>query len=367
VTDLTSLTSIRSVTARAGLGATLLLASGCAAHVAMRPLPSLAACRQPLQAPGSEAPIRIDWILPAPEADRLALDDWCRTVGPAVVAGAPGGEDATDRLAVVTWNMHVGGGDLSRLVTHLREGRLSGGRPVRHFVVLVQEALRAGPSVPALVPAVAPVPGRIAPRPPAGRRSHDIVAEAGALELWLYYAPSMRNGRSKAEDRGNAILSTLPLSDFEAIELPFEGQRRVAVAATVAGRRADGSPWRLRVTSAHLDSRSGPRRLWWLFAPAGRSRQARGLIEALPADTPAVLGGDLNTWLGVSEHSYQQLLDVFTDTPVTPGLPTLRGIGLRLDHLFFRLPESWKASYARLGDAYGSDHYPLVGWIALDR
>ena len=48
----------------------------------------------------------------------------------------------------------------------------------------------------------------------------------------------MRNGRPPQtdEDRGNAILSTEPLADLTAIELPFEQQRRVAVAATLRSR-----------------------------------------------------------------------------------------------------------------------------------
>ena len=36
---------------------------------------------------------------------------------------------------------------------------------------------------------------------------------------------------------------------------------------------------------------------------------------------------------------------------------------LRLDHLFFRLPDGWDAGYDVAGSTYGSDHYPLVGWM----
>ena len=45
---------------------------------------------------------------------------------------------------------------------------------------------------------------------------------------------------SLTEDRGNAILSTLPLSDLTAIELPLESQRRVALQATVTVDRLAG-------------------------------------------------------------------------------------------------------------------------------
>ena len=52
----------------------------------------------------------------------------------------------------------------------------------------------------------------------------------------MLYAPSMRNGESAGggEDRGNAIVSTLPLADPTVIELPLERQRRVVVAASIA-------------------------------------------------------------------------------------------------------------------------------------
>ena len=36
---------------------------------------------------------------------------------------------------------------------------------------------------------------------------------------------------------------------------------------------------------------------------------------------------------------------------------------LRLDYLFFDLPVGFAANYTRLDDLYGSDHYPLLGFI----
>ena len=77
------------------------------------------------------------------------------------------------------------------------------------------------------------------------------------------YVPSMRNGGlTSKQDRGNAILSSLPLDELSAIELPFERQRRVAIAATVAGHTRAGTPWSLRVASVHLDNLGGVRRAW---------------------------------------------------------------------------------------------------------
>src|SRR6185503_2814273 len=122
------------------------------------------------------------------------------------------------------------------------------------------------------------------------------------LGWWLYYAPSMRNGDGigeHAEDRGNAILSSLPLQGAEAVELPFAAQRRVALVATVTD--AQKQP-RLRVAVTHLDTRASLLRGWIFGGPAARNKQAKELVSALKkfeADPlPLIVGGDLNTYLG---------------------------------------------------------------------
>ena len=81
----------------------------------------------------------------------------------------------------------------------------------------------------------------------------DALTFATNRQMYAAYVPSMRNGRKcdeePREDRGNAIISTLPLSEVTAVELPFAQQRRVAVAATI--RTAGGV---LHVMSVHLDT-----------------------------------------------------------------------------------------------------------------
>src|SRR4030095_974677 len=130
-------------------------------------------------------------------------------------------------------------------------------------------------------------------------RGPDVATIAKSLGVALFYVPSMRNGIASVdpEDRGNAILSTLDLSDPVVVELPMENQRRNAVVATVQAQARDGSPWVLRVANVHLDTalaitRGGP------FA--ARRRQAHALIDSLrtPEDVPTVLAGDFNTWGG---------------------------------------------------------------------
>jgi endonuclease/exonuclease/phosphatase family metal-dependent hydrolase len=302
---------------------------------------------------------------PTISSDREALDRWCDAVGPAMIeARVPADSVGVDRLAVVSWNVHVGGGDVAALVAHLRSGALSRGRPVRDFVLLLQEVYRSGHRVPSGLLSLVGVPQAIRPST-AGRPREDIAAVAARLGLAVYYVPSMRNGAPgfTDEDRGNAIVSTLPLSDLSAIELPFERQRRVAVSATVHGQSSEGRPWSLIVTSAHLDNLAGARRMWILASPA-RHRQARGLLSALAADGPAILGGDLNTWFGRKEPAYREIASRFPQTPTGDDRPTFAGV-LRLDHLFFRLPEGWTAETSRLVSRYGSDHHPLLGWVQI--
>jgi endonuclease/exonuclease/phosphatase family metal-dependent hydrolase len=311
----------------------------------------------------------VRWHLPMETEDRERLDRWCAPVGSPVVL-APTGLAATghlDSLAVISWNSHVGGGDLTRLVGDLRAGQLTGGVPLRHFVLLLQEVHRADARLPRAV-AGARVPSRVEGVPATGDR-RDIVTTARELGLSLYYVPSMRNGvelsPQPAEDRGNAILSTLPLSQLRAIELPFEAQRRVAVAATIRGSGRHGE-WKLQLTSAHLDTRSTGSRVLASLG-AGRRRQAEGLLMGLRGEVPAVVAGDLNTWsLEPLESAVPFLRAHFPQTPIGPEEATFStgwGYSRRLDHMFFRLPSGWLARYARVDDRYGSDHHPLLAWV----
>jgi endonuclease/exonuclease/phosphatase family metal-dependent hydrolase len=180
-----------------------------------------------------------------------------------------------------------------------------------------------------------------------------------------FYAPSMRNGARTPEDRGNAILSTLPLSDLTVLELPFEHQRRTVVAASVPAIVVDGKP--LRVISVHLDTQSGWRRgrlLWF-----GRERQAAALVSYLrtPDSTgrhvPLVVGGDFNTWLGELEPAYRITARNFPDSPRASNhvtFPLLGAAGVHLDHMFFNLPSGLTPKVVRLDEKHGSDHFPLL-------
>jgi endonuclease/exonuclease/phosphatase family metal-dependent hydrolase len=292
---------------------------------------------------------------------------WCESVGPVVTveAAGDGAPQAIEKLVVVTWNVHAGGGDLVRFVADLRGGALTGA-PVESFVLLLQEAYRAGPDVPEASRAER-LTARVEARPPTGPRT-DIGGIAEHLGLYAFYAPSMPNGSDSpdahAEDRGNAILSTLPLSGLAAVELPFEVQRRVAVAASLEGTTADGSLWRLRVASGHLDTRSRWSRVLDSFG-AGRARQAGALGAWLDGEA-VILGADLNTWsAGMLEGALDLLYDRFPETPPAGGATfTAAGVlGRKLDHLLVRLPPGHETRVHRIPDRYGSDHHPLLGVV----
>jgi endonuclease/exonuclease/phosphatase family metal-dependent hydrolase len=307
----------------------------------------------------SDPSVAIEWLRPAPESERRKAQPWCDAVGPPVVLPRAAASGRVRTLAVIAWNVHEGAGDLGALVDALRSGSLTGGTRVDGFVVLAQEAVRRGPEVPRAVPAGARWAHAIRPRRPR----QTIVEVADRLGLSLFYLPSMRNGAPSQtdEDRGNAILSTLPLAGFTAIELPSEWQRRVVVAATIAGVSGTGRPWSLRVVSVHLANIV--RHHLWVLAEPGRGRQARALASVLDRDEPVVVGGDLNSWFGVHDTAYAEFARRFDAVADIDRRPTFGP--LRLDHLFFRLPEGWRAEVRRADSTFGSDHYPLVATVVI--
>jgi len=256
-----------------------------------------------------------------------------------------------DAITIVSWNTAVGGADVVGFVRSLPATD-------RPLVLLLQEVYREGSAVPSRLDGDAAFAGRLGSLTDLDSRQ---VEEIGRrLGLAVYYVPSMRNGGSISdEDRGNAILSNLPLTDLQAMELPFERQRRVAIAATLTGYDTTGEPWRVRVVSTHLDNMAGIKR-GWIGAEYGRARQARSLASLLDDGEPTILAGDFNTWFGFSDQAYMEAVRVFPETRVTDRRPTFRGM-LRLDHVFYRVAPGWRVEFERAASRYGSDHYPLVG------
>ena len=307
----------------------------------------------------------LTWLAPATSKDLRSLDRWRRSVGPALVVNKSSTvvDRPVRRMIVVSWNIAVGSADVVAFLRDLRE-RSGADVPV---VLLLQEAYRKGAAVPVALDGDARFASRLGFSDSPEPHRQDIATIAETTGLNVYYAPSMRNGSplSSAEDRGNAILSSSPLTDLAAIELPFERQRRVAIAATVAGVSASGEAWKLRVVSAHLDNVAGPRRLWVFGSELARTRQARALVTYLADPGATVLAGDFNTWFGFSDRAYLETARAFPRTVTSDRRATFRGL-LRLDHVFFRLPTGWRAHSQRGSSRFGSDHFPLIGTIDVD-
>ncbi len=336
---------------RAALAAAVLAAAACGAASRVVRVPSLAPCRTvvPVGRPAAPLP-EVRWMAPASAEDRATLHAWCETVGGVAVDTTPDapGPGGADSLAVITWNTHIGGGDVVELVDRLRSGALPGGAP-RHFVLLLQEVYRAGLPVPAGKPGI-PVPEGHREAPP-GKRRMSVVEAADSLGLSLLYVPSMRNGHTgdpaTEEDRGNAVLSTLPLSELAVVELPVQLQRRAAAVASVRGTTAAGAPWCMRVASAHLDV-------------LVNGYQARVLGDALSGERTLVMGGDFNSplsRLGTVAHLRRRFPH---SPPVEYGRTHRMG---RLDYLFARSASGARGRAVRVPETFGSDHRPVVGWF----
>jgi endonuclease/exonuclease/phosphatase family metal-dependent hydrolase len=305
----------------------------------------------------------IEWQI-SRVSDAGELSRWCRAVGSPVFVDAPVAAEAPlpslDELVMVSWNGHLVEGELGDLIGQLRSGALTGGHPVAHFVLLVQELYRRGNDVPEFDrrdrSAFA-----IRSRDP---ESPDIDDHAASLGLSILYVPSMRNGKELREDRGNAIISTEPLLDPFALELPLVRQRRVALGAAVQVQTSEGTR-RLEVIDAHLEPVSSAKTLWVFTNP--RAGQVRAILDALDAPRYAsdavagiVLGGDFNTVQSGADEDAYHLARTWATGLAKEDARNTHMMG-RLDYLFFRLADGWTASTARLDQRFGSDHYPVIG------
>ncbi len=108
----------------------------------------------------------------------------CARTAPVIPGPAPA------VLTVLTWNMHGGRGDLSRLIDDLEAGVLTGAR-TSDYVLLLQEFVDRG---------------------------GDAVIRSRTRELTLFISP-VRG------PMGNAIVSTVRLEEPRTIDLPREGSR----------------------------------------------------------------------------------------------------------------------------------------------
>lgn len=336
--------------------------SACTATSLAIARPTAPAAEERTHCPARDNHAGIEWHI-GNAADEPELARWCRAVGaPVLTAGPPIAEDQAPELGdlvTLSWNAHLAEGELVDLIAKLKSGALTNGRPVEHFVILAQELYRRGDQVPAF-----DVRDRsafaIRARDPKSTGVDDYAASLG---LSVLYVPSMRNGPELREDRGNAIISTEPLLDPFALELPLARQRRVSLGASIKVQTAEGIR-RLELLDTHLEPLSSPRTLWLFKNPRGQ--QVRSILDLLstprfrdPSLAGVVLGGDFNTVRsGAGEEAYR--LARSWSSSLGGEDPRDTHMMGRLDYLFFRSSDGWLAETKRIDDRFGSDHHPVV-------
>jgi len=188
-------------------------------------------------------------------------------------------------------------------------------------------------------------------------------AKVLADELGLHYAwaaPPSPNANDE-EETGVALLSVYPLSDVTRIVLPNPGpnkRRRVALGATV---EIENRKW--RVYSAHTETR---------IAVGKKMEQFKAVLDDLanyPAQMPAIIMGDLNTW---EPNAGGQTRKLFSDagmkTPFGSDATLNRRvlfvpIPLKLDWVWLRGLEASSFGINRKLDV--SDHFPLWANVKL--
>ncbi len=300
----------RSTIAVLALAATVLVH----ARAATAPLTSSDAIDEPL---ACLQPVDgLTWMRWGENQQRLDL--WCHSVGRPLLEARVSAAGDIGGMRILSWNVNVGAGRLEALLPRLLDEAAADGLGL---TILLQETFRTGELVPAAYPATLQVPKAIRPRRPT-MDVRDIAAQFG---LSVAYVPSMRNGPATAlaerEDRGNAILSTEPLLDVRAIELPFGKQRRVAVTALIQPRGSNEAH-AIRVVSTHFDTNGH------------RAVQAAALSERLTAFTeaPLFVGGDLNSRGGADDDA---VLALASRIPMAScGTGRTNRWPLRLDVLF---------------------------------
>ena len=195
------------------------------------------------------------------------------------------------------------------------------------------------------------------------RTGHHNTVKALADELGLHYAwaaPPAAKPKDE-EETGVAILSVYPLADVQRIVLPHAGpnrRRRVALGATV---QIDGRQW--RIYSAHAETR---------LSLDKKMEQYNAILEDLaryPADTPAVVMGDLNTWEpSADDKTIKLFLKAGMTTPFGTQSTFRRRvvfvpIEFRLDWVWLRGLEATSHGIDRQINA--SDHWPLWTKVRL--
>lgn len=172
-------------------------------------------------------------------------------------------------------------------------------------------------------------------------------------EWWLNFEEQV--ALDDEGDKGVAILSRVPLTDIERIDLPWHDcawRPRLAMAATVS---FGGEP--LRIFNVHIDPH-GPL--------DNQHQQTDAVLElAEKHEGPVVILGDFNTLSNNKAVEIRKLLESRGfQTPFPTKIPTWRGAGLRFhaDWIFVRGARVNRWGVAR--PLQVSDHWPI--WAEIE-
>jgi len=238
---------------------------------------------------------------------------------------------APNEIKVISYNIRWrGGDDLKTLIKLLQEDPEIGGASILALQEVDRHKKRTG---------------------------HNNTAKIIADALGMHYAwaaPPAANP-SDEEETGVAIMSVYPLSDVHRIVLPNPGpgkRRRVALGATI---ELPNHRW--RVYSAHAETR---------ITMGKKLEQYKAVIDDLaqfPADIPAIIMGDFNTWEPIVDGKVRKLFsDAGMKTPFGDQSTFRRKvlfvpIELKLDWVWLRGLEA--ASFGIDRKVEVSDHWPL--------
>ena len=223
------------------VAAALAVATGCAHRPPMVVKPVAAPCQRVV--PDRER--GVTWVAPgdARDAERLS-----NGAGRSALCSSNRRQRHRSRRPSTAWLSSPGTSTWAEATSRMSSRgydaeNLRKAAPYQHFVLLLQEAHREGSDVPADVPARlagAALNRRASTEQCAARHPQPSPAVSGFM---FSTRPRCATARPPCpEDRGTAILSTLPLANLQVIELPFERQRRVALAATVGGETSSRDP-----------------------------------------------------------------------------------------------------------------------------
>ena len=189
------------------------------------------------------------------------------------------------------------------------------------------------------------------------RTGHNNTVKTIAEALGMYYVwaapPSPKP--TDEEETGVAILSLYPLSDVHRIVLPHPGpgqRRRVALGATV---EMPNGRW--RIYSAHAETR---------IKIGKKLEQYKAVLDDLaqfPADMPAIVMGDFNTWEPNVGGKVRKLFSnagwktPFEDQSTFRRKVLFVPIELKLDWVWLRGLEA--AAFGIDKKVEVSDHFPL--------